>query len=72
MWSGISVTALLKDWLPPTSGLGMIFPKPDKVVQFSGYSLAHEMADGEVNIQDRLLYTILLHRNMSMHSSIHV
>jgi hypothetical protein len=35
MWSARSVTALLKDLLPPSSAQEMIFPKPDKKVQCS-------------------------------------
>jgi len=68
MWSGRSVATLLMDLLHPSSGWDMIFPKPDEVVQFQDRNLAHEMAEGEVNIQDLLLYIILLHRNMSVPS----
>jgi len=35
-------------------------------------SLAHEMAEGEVNTQDFLLYIILSHSNISMPSCIFV
>jgi hypothetical protein len=37
IWSGRSVPAVLKNLLPPSSEQEVIFPKPDKIVQFSLY-----------------------------------
>jgi len=46
------------------------FPNQKMWCSIQNKSLAHEMAEGEANMQDFLLYIILLHRIMSMPSCI--
>jgi hypothetical protein len=56
MWSRRS--ALLKNLLPPSSGQEMEFPKI-KWCSIQDRSLAHEMAEGEANMQDSSLHHCL-------------
>jgi hypothetical protein len=51
-------------------GRKLYFPHQMKWCSLQDRSLAHEMEEGEVNMQDFLHHTILLHRNMSMPSCI--
>jgi len=51
-------------------GTKWYFPKEIKWCSIQDRSLAHEMAEGEANMQDFLLFIILLHRTTSMTSCI--
>jgi len=46
------------------------FPNEIKWCSIQERSLAHEMAEAEINMQDFLLYIILLHKTMSRLSCI--